>query len=252
VFVPGTGDKLTMLKPQVKGDTRHRWLHFEELSSKISEKIALAELASELAHQLNNPLEALSNLIYLARTQAPDDELQRTLDEAEAQVARISMVVHNIITLEKSNHEQRLQTAGSLLGAEGLRRIKQKYESALQLASIVEGAHVAIYSKKMDGTIMGWNAEAERLFGYSAAEAMGQNVRMLIPPHLSEEESQILENVKAGKRVAHFETVRRTKDGRHVRVSVSISPIRNPRGRIVGASTIATEVVAGEHGADES
>jgi len=240
-----------MLKSSFRRDAQHSRRQAEELRSRISEKIAVAELASELAHQLNNPLEALTNLVYLARRQASDDELQRMLEDAEAQLARISALVHHILTLEKSDNEQRLQTAGSLLGADALRRIKGEYESALQLASIVEGAQDAIYSKKLDGTIMAWNAEAEHLFGYSAAEAMGQSVRMLIPPDLAAEEWRLLEDVKAGKRVTHFETVRRAKDGRDVPVSVSISPIRNPRGRIVGASTIAREVLP-EQVSDES
>jgi PAS domain S-box-containing protein len=87
-----------------------------------------------------------------------------------------------------------------------------------------------------------WNAGAERLFGYSAEEALGKSVRILIPPDLSEEERQILEAIKEGKVVEHYETLRKTKDGRHVLVSVSISPIRNNSGRVVGASTIAREI----------
>ena len=121
-------------------------------------------------------------------------------------------------------------------------RIKQKYESALHLASIVEGAHDAIYSKKLDGTIMAWNAGAERLFGYPAEEALGKSVMMLVPPELSQEERSILEKIKAGTIVEHYDTLRRMKDGKDVHVSVSISPIRNARGRVVGASTIAREV----------
>lgn len=214
----------------------------ENLRSKIREKVVVAELASELAHQLNNPLEALTNLIYLARHKASDEELKGMLELAEAQLARMSAVVHSIITLDNSDPEQNLLAAGSLLDAEAFRRIKKKYESALHLASIVEGAQDAIYSKDLDGTIVAWNAEAERLFGYSDSEILGMNVTMLIPPDLYDEERQILEKIRAGERVAHFETLRRTKEGRDIRVSVSISPIRNPSGRVVGASTIAREI----------
>ena len=153
-----------------------------------------------------------------------------------------AVVVHTILSLEKSNHEQRLRSAGTLLDPATFQRIKQEYESAVHLASIVEGAHDAIYSKKLDGTIMAWNAGAERLFGYSAQEALGNSVMMIVPPDLSQEERRILEQIKAGSLVEHFETLRRTKDGKDVRVSVSISPIRNPRGRVVGASTIARDI----------
>jgi PAS domain S-box-containing protein len=214
----------------------------KDLRSVVPEKIAVAELARELAHELNNPLEALVNLIYLARQKPLDDETRAMLDEAESQLGRMSVVVHTILALEKSNHEQRLRTAGTLLDSATFQRIKQEYESALHLASIVEGAQDAIYSKKLDGTIMAWNAGAKRLFGYSAQEALGKSVMMLVPPELSQEERGIFEEIRAGRLVEHFETVRRTKDGKDVRVSVSVSPIRNPRGRVVGASTIARAI----------
>ncbi len=214
----------------------------EDPRSKVREKIAVAELAHELAHELNNPLEALTNLVYLASQEPLDEKLRKMLDEAGNQVARLSVVVDTILNLERSNHEQRLRTAGTLLDAATFQQIKQKYESALHLASIFEGAQDAIYSKKLDGTIMAWNAGAERLFGYSAEEALGKSVRILIPPDLSEEERQILEKIKEGRVVEHYETLRRMKDGKDVRVSVSISPIRNTSGRVVGASTIARNI----------
>ena len=214
----------------------------KDFRSTIREKIVVADLARELAHELNNPLEALVNLIYLARQKPLDTETKEMLDEAETQLARLSVVVDTILNLEKSNHEQLLRTAGTLVDAATFLRIKQKYESALHLASIVEGAQDAIYSKKLDTTIMAWNAGAERLFGYSAEEALGKSVRILIPPDLLEEERQILEKIREGGVVKHYDTLRRTKDGRDVRVSVSISPIRNTSGRVVGASTIAREI----------
>jgi len=212
------------------------------LRSSFREKVAVANLARELSHELNNPLEALVNLIYLARQKASDDEIRAMLDEADLQLGRMSVVVRSILALETINHEQRLRTAGALLDPSAFQRIKEEYESALHLASIIDGAQDAIYSKKLDGTIMAWNAGAERLFGYPAKEALGKSVMMLVPPDLSQEERGIFEKIRTGTRVEHFDTLRRTKDGKDVRVSVSISPIRNPRGRVVGASTIAREV----------
>lgn len=211
--------------------------------SKIRERIAVAELAHELAHELNNPLEALTNLLYLAReASAEKDQLKGMLDEAESQLGRISTVVRSILTLEEGDHEERLRTAGRLLNATAFQRFKKEYESALHLASIVEGAQDAIYSKKLDGTIMAWNAEAERLFGYSSSEVLGKSVRVLIPREKSKEERRILDKLRLGKRVQHFETLRSTKEGRIIRVSVSMSAIRNTSGRVVGASTIAREI----------
>jgi PAS domain S-box-containing protein len=215
---------------------------FRTAQSKIREKIAVAELAHELAHELNNPLEALTNLLYIARRAAEKDQQKEMLDEAESQLAQISTVVHSILALEKGDHEQRLRTAGRLLNATAFQRFKKEYQSALHLASIVEGAQDAIYSKKLDGTIMAWNAEAERLFGYSPSEVLGKSVRMFIPPDKSQEERQILDKLKSGERVQHFETLRITKEGRVIRVSVSMSPIRNVSRRVVGVSTIAREI----------
>src|SRR5579872_424768 len=213
-----------------------------DLCSSVREKIAIAKLARELSHELNNPLEALVNVIYLARQKPLDAEPRALLDEAESQSGRMSVVVHSILALEKSNHEQRLRTAGTLLDPPAFQRIKEEYESALHLASIVEGAQDAIYSKKLDGTIMAWNAGAERLFGYSAEEALGKSVMMLVPPDLSREEREILEKIRSGTMVRHFETLRRAKGGIEVRVSVSVSPIRNKSGKVVGASTIARDL----------
>jgi PAS domain S-box-containing protein len=211
--------------------------------SNIRERIAVAELAHELAHVLNNPLEALTNLLYLAREAAAEKvPLEGMLDEAESQLARISTVVQSILALEEGDHEQRLRTAGRLLDATAFQRFKREYESALHLASIVEGAQDAIYSKKLDGTIMAWNAEAERLFGYSSSEVLGRSVRILIPRDKSREERRMLDKLRSGERVRHFETLRTTKEGRVIRVSVSMSPIRNTSGRLVGAATIAREV----------
>jgi PAS domain S-box-containing protein len=230
-------------------DSEHRRLRrtrAEKLRARIRANVAVAELASELAHQLNNPLEGLTNLLYLAKKSARDDELQTLLDVAESQLARVSAVVRSILTLQGSDPQQRLQAAGEMLSPEAFRRMKEEYESALHLASVVEGAQDAIYSKKLDGTIMAWNPEAERLFGYPAAEALGRSVRMLVPAELMEEEWEILEQVRTGKRVARYETIRKAKDGRRLRVSISISPIYNPGGKVVGASSIATDITAEE------
>ena len=118
--------------------------HTKDVRSRIRAKIAVAELAHELAHELNNPLEALTNLLYLSKKAAAGDDLRKMLDEAEAQLARISTIVHSILALEKGDHEQRLQTAGRLLDPSTFRRFRAEYESALHWASIIEGAHDAI------------------------------------------------------------------------------------------------------------
>jgi PAS domain S-box-containing protein len=114
--------------------------------------------------------------------------------------------------------------------------------SALRLAAIVEGSEDAIVGKTLDGIITNWNQAAERILGYSATEAIGKPITLLIPPDRLDEEREILARLKAGRRVQHFETVRVTKDGREIDVSLSISPIKDPSGRVVGASKILRDI----------
>jgi PAS domain S-box-containing protein len=117
-----------------------------------------------------------------------------------------------------------------------------RVEAQAQLAAIVESSDDAIVSKNLDGVIQSWNAGAQRIFGWSADEVVGRSITIIIPPDRLHEETQILARLRAGERVDHFETVRVRKDGRPVHVSVTISPVRNAAGRIVGASKIARDV----------
>jgi PAS domain S-box-containing protein len=113
--------------------------------------------------------------------------------------------------------------------------------AAQRLAAIVESSHDAILSKNLDGIIMSWNGGAERLFGYTAEEALGRPVVMLIPPDRRDEEDMILANIRSGKRVDHYDTLRQRKDGSLVNISLTVSPIRAADGTIVGASKIARD-----------
>lgn len=110
------------------------------------------------------------------------------------------------------------------------------------LAAIVESSDDAIYGKELDGTILSWNPAAERIFGYSAAEIIGRPVSILVPPNRADEVLQILERVRRGERVDHFETVRAKKNGDVFDVAVTVSPIRDASGTIVGASTSARDI----------
>lgn len=118
----------------------------------------------------------------------------------------------------------------------------ETFEAQAWLAAIVENTDDAILSKTLDSTILTWNAGAERLFGYSAKEAIGRSVTMLIPDDRRGEEDHILSRLRSGERVDHFETVRRHKDGSLLDVSLTISPVRNAAGEIIGASKIARDI----------
>jgi PAS domain S-box-containing protein len=117
--------------------------------------------------------------------------------------------------------------------AEGLRQV---------LAAIVESSDDAIIAKTLDGVITSWNRSAERIFGYTAVEIIGRHISILKPPEHSEDVIQILEHIRLGERVNHFETKRCTKDGRIIDVSLSVSPIRDADGKIVGASKVARDI----------
>src|SRR5262249_23467575 len=104
--------------------------------------------------------------------------------------------------------------------------------SVYRLAAIVDSAEDAIISKDVNGVIQSWNAAAERVFGYRPEEIIGKPVLILIPEDRLHEEEVILSKIRAGERVEHFETVRRRKDGSHIEISLTISPIRDAQGRV--------------------
>jgi PAS domain S-box-containing protein len=115
-------------------------------------------------------------------------------------------------------------------------------EMRARLAAIVESSDDAIISKTLEGIITSWNPAAERIFGYSAAETIGRPLLMLFPADQRDEEAKILTRLKHGDRTDHFETVRIRKDGRRIDVSVTISPLRDGAGNIIGASKIARDI----------
>src|SRR5262245_28042106 len=117
----------------------------------------------------------------------------------------------------------------------------RELESA-QLAAIVSSSDDAIISKTLDGTITSWNAGATTIFGYEADEMSGQSILRLIPPELHDEERQILLRLSRGERLQHYETIRVGKDGRRIDVSLTVSPLFNKSGMVVGASKVARDI----------
>src|ERR1051325_6515606 len=115
-------------------------------------------------------------------------------------------------------------------------------ETRLLLGAIVDSSDDAIISKDLSGQITSWNQGAERLYGYTAAEAVGKSIMLVVPADRQEEEREILARLQRGERVDHFETTRRRKDGTVMNVSLTISPLRNPRGELIGASKIARDI----------
>jgi PAS domain S-box-containing protein len=138
--------------------------------------------------------------------------------------------------------------SGALIGAVNmlldLSERKAFEKAGAYLAAIVESSDDAIVGKTLDGIVTSWNPGAELLFGYSAEEIIGRSIAVLFPPDRLGEESLILDRIRQGERVAHYETVRRRKDGREIDISVTISPVRDAAGRIAGASKIARDISA--------
>ena len=116
------------------------------------------------------------------------------------------------------------------------------FDVETHLASIIESSDDVIVSKTLEGVIMSWNPAAERLFGYSAAEAIGQNIRLIIPHDRWGEEDEVLARIGRGEKVDHFETIRRAKDGKLLNISLTVSPVKDRSGKIVGASKVARDI----------
>lgn len=119
---------------------------------------------------------------------------------------------------------------------------KQAFDQAQRLAAIVQSTHDAVLSITLDGTITSWNAAAERMYGCSAQDAVGLNISMLVPAERNDEASAILERIRSGKEIESYETVHHTSDGKQLHVALTVSPLHNESGRIIGASTIARDV----------
>ena len=139
-----------------------------------------------------------------------------------------------------------LDDSGRVIGASKIARdITERSEAAQathRLAAVIESSDDAIITKDLTSVITSWNPAAERMFGYTAAEAIGRSIRMLIPQELQDEENVVLAKIRAGEKVDHYETVRQRKDGTRLNISLTISPLLNEHGKIVGASKVARDV----------
>ena len=135
---------------------------------------------------------------------------------------------------------------GQVIGASKIARdITDRVHGLLatrRLAAIVESSDDAIITKDLTGIVTSWNAAAQRMFGYTAVEAIGHSIRMLIPPELQDEEDAVLAKIRAGEKIDHYETIRQRKDGTRINISLTVSPLRNERGAIIGASKVARDV----------
>lgn len=160
---------------------------------------------------------------------------ERHRAEAELRLHKDQLEVH---VTERTSE---LAEANARLRAEVEAR-KMGEAAQAKLAVIVETSEDAIIGKNLDGTITSWNHAAQRMFGFSAQEIIGQSILRIVPPDLAQEEHDLLARLSAGQRITHYETTRRTRDGRDLSISLSVSPIRDRLGIMLGVSTIARDV----------
>jgi PAS domain S-box-containing protein len=192
------------------------------------------------AHRLHHP-----NGTYMAHCDTPLALVLRTgvsIHEQEVEIerpdgSRVTVSVHIDPIRDKD---------GSIVGAvnffHDITERKQAERTNTLLAAIVGSSDDAIVSKNLDGMITSWNKGAERLFGHTAEEAVGKHVTLIIPADRLDEETKILEQLKRGERVDHFETIRMHKDGTLLDISLTISPLKDSAGRVVGASKVARDI----------
>jgi PAS domain S-box-containing protein len=150
--------------------------------------------------------------------------------------------VHSLRVAYTPDIDARGRVQGWIASVLDIGERKHAEEVRALLAGIVDSSDDAIISKNLDGTITSWNAGAERMFGYSATEAVGQSITLIIPPERRNEEIEIIRRLRAGHKIEHFETQRVAKDGRTVPISLTVSPVRNRQGVVIGASKIARDI----------
>src|SRR6267154_2696199 len=172
---------------------------------------------------------------YLARIAEIEGSKEKSFDLLELVDERLIERYSDVISIEER----------VVCRLWSFRDVTQRHESDLvprRLAAIVDSSDDAIIGKDLNSIITNWNQGAERIFGYSAEEMIGTSIMRLIPPERQGEEEEILSCLKRGERFEHFETVRTTKEGRPLHVSLTISPIKDANGRVVGASKIARDI----------
>jgi PAS domain S-box-containing protein len=210
------------------------------------------------ADAIGRPIQDIFTIVNEETRQPVPDPVERVLREGV-----IAGLANHTVLISKAGNETPIDDSaapvrakdGRLLGAVLVfrditeRRQVERERAARarltrELAAIVESSDDAIVSKNVDGMITGWNRAAEQMYGYAAHEAVGQSVRLIVPEDLLPEEETVLQRIRQRERVEHFETSRRRKDGSIVPVSLTVSPIRDDSGAVIGASKVARDITA--------
>ncbi|HXU30926.1 MAG TPA: PAS domain S-box protein [Thermoanaerobaculia bacterium] len=201
------------------------------------------------AEAAGRPLPEIFHIVHEHTREPAENPAERALREGVV----VGLANHTVLIARDGTERPIDDSAGPMFDESGtpvgvvlvFRDVTERRrddEALAHLAAIVESSEDAILSKTLDGVIRTWNAGAERLFGYSPEEAVGRPITLIIPTDRLDEEREILARLSRGERIEHFETIRQAKDGRQIDISLTVSPIRDADGRIIGASKIARDV----------
>jgi PAS domain S-box-containing protein len=217
------------------GESLTGWTHHEALGHPLSDVFRI--INEETRQTVESPaVRALREGLVVGLANhtllVAKDGVERPIDDSAAPIRDERGVVSGCVLIFRDVSERR----------QWEKRAAARLMSARLLASIVESSDDAIISKSLDGIIQSWNAAAERLFGYTSAEAVGRHISLVIPPDRIAEEDHIIATLRAGTRIEHFETERVRKNGQRILVSLTVSPIRDDDGQVVGASKIVRDI----------
>ncbi|HEX5715718.1 MAG TPA: PAS domain S-box protein [Thermoanaerobaculia bacterium] len=201
------------------------------------------------AEAAGQPLPDIFHIVHEHTRQPVENPALRTLKEGRV----VGLANHSVLIARDGTERPIDDSAAPMLDESGtpvgavlvfrdVSESRRAEEAQARLAAIVESSDDAIISKTLDSIIRTWNAGAERIFGYTAEEAVGRSVTLIIPPDRLDEEREILGRLTRGERIEHYETLRMAKDGRLLDISLTVSPIRDGEGRVIGASKVARDV----------
>src|SRR5262245_37704840 len=233
VITPDAEGRITSLNPVAEALTG--WAKAEATGQPLDGVFRIVN--EETRQAVKNPAARALNegvVVGLANHAAliARDGTERPIDDSAAPIrSKAGQVIGCVLVFRDISERRRLE-----------RENASRHRAARLLAAIVESSDDAIISKSLDGIIQTWNAAAERLFGFPAEQAVGRHISLIIPADRTAEEDRIIETLKAGQRIDHFDTVRLRSDGQPVLVSLTISPVRDEAGRVVGASKTARDI----------
>jgi PAS domain S-box-containing protein len=225
-----TTDAILVTDEMVKvTDFNEKYLVLWNLPKKLMEGGSLSEVRKRMSQNFADPKRFLARIDEIVLT------TQESFDLLKLKDGRVFERYSNVLTIEG-------QSTGRVWTYRDVSESYSAETTSRQLAAIVESSDDAIIGKDLNSIITNWNFGAERIFGYTAEEMVGTSIMRLIPLERQEEEREILSRIRRGERLDHFETIRLAKDGRRLNISITVSPIKDSSGHVIGASKVARNI----------